>query len=258
MKYKKNSRPLSHLRCTGGNCLDLSGFLRHTGKRFFFSSEKNTKPAFAADWDGLAASDAIALGRDEVVSLGRQAYDVFALAGEVLFSGEQQLMEDTRRKQTQFLAASVQLTERLDSLRSLDLTGKELRQTAELLWATAQVRRIGLYAGDVAEAAGELGSKELSPEGKKELEQYFKITLLMLDKALSIYQGRCFDQLRSLQQLEEQAEEQQLVLKDGYFQRMADECYEPGIVFPSVAADCARCCELAGEIACVITGRDRL
>ena len=57
---------------------------------------------------------------------------------------------------------------------------------------------------------------------------------------------------------ENQAEEQQMVLTDGYFQRMVDECYEPGTVFPNVAADCARCCELAGEIACVITGRDRL
>ncbi len=238
--------------------MDLSGFLRHTGKRFFFTSEKNTKPAFTAGWNDLAASDAVAQSHDEVVSLGRQAYDVFAMAGEVLFSGKQQLMEDTRRKQAQFLAASVQLTQRLDSLRSLDLTGKELRQTAELLWVTAQVRRIGLYAGDIAESTSELGSSKLSLEGKKELEQYFKTALLMLNKALSIYQGRCFDQLRSLQQLEEQAEEQQQILKDGYFQRMADECYEPGIVFPSVAADCTRCCELAGEIACVITERDRL
>ena len=238
--------------------MDLSGFLRNTGKRFFFGSGKDTKPAFADDWEGLAASDAIASSRNAVISLGREAYHIFALAGEVLFSGDTQLMEDTRRRQTQFLADAVGLTERLDSLRSLDMTGKELRQTAELLWVTAQVRRIGLYAGDVAESAAELGKKKLSAEGKKELEQYFKTTLLMLDKALSIYQGRCFDQLRLLQQLEEQAEEQQLVLKDGYFQRIADECYEPGIVFPSVAADCARCCELAGEIACVITGRDRL
>ena len=112
----------------------------------------------------------------------------------------------------------------------------------------------------------EMSSHRLNSWAEKSCQQMverncssnFQITLQLLDKALSIYEGRCFDQLRLLQQLEEQAEEQQMVLTDGYFQRMVDECYEPGTVFPNVAADCARCCELAGEIACVITGRDRL
>lgn len=238
--------------------MDFSGFLRHTGKRFFFSSEKTTKPASASDWENLAASDALAMGLKEVVSLGRKAYDVFERAGRVLFSDETSLLEQIRQEQHRFTEAAVQLVSQLDQLRSLDLTSKELRQIAELLWVTAQIRRIGLYAGDVAASVEELDDKKLSAEGEKELEQYFQTTLQMLDKALSIYEGRCFDQLRLLQQLEEQAEEQQIVLTDGYFQRMADECYEPGTVFPSVAADCARCCELAGEIACVITGRDRL
>ena len=243
---------------TGGIRLDFSGFLRHTGKRFFFSSEKVTKPVSDASWENLAASDALALGLKEVVSLGRRAYQVFALAGRVLFSVVTALLEQIRQQQNDFSVASVQLVDRLEQLRLLDLTSKELRQIAELLWVTAQIRRIGLYAGDVVASAEQLGGKKLSADGGKELQQYFQITLQLLDKALSIYEGRCFDQLRLLQQLEEQAEEQQMVLTDGYFQRTVDECYEPGTVFPNVAADCARCCELAGEIACVITGRDRL
>src|SRR5699024_9704209 len=100
----------------------FSGFLRHTGKRFFFSSEKVTKPVSDAGWENLAASDALALGLKEVVSLGRRAYQVFALAGRVLFSEETALLEQIRQQQNDFSVASVQLVDRLEQLRLLDLT----------------------------------------------------------------------------------------------------------------------------------------
>ena len=77
-------------------------------------------------------------GLKEVVSLGRRAYQVFALAGRVLFSEETALLEQIRQQQNDFSVASVQLVDRLEQLRLLDLTSKELRQIAELLWVTAR------------------------------------------------------------------------------------------------------------------------
>ncbi len=234
----------------GKGILAISEFLQ----RLTVKEDGETAPL----WDGCSASQALERQQKNIAAAGRETLRMFRETGGLLFAGNYKEARALLRQPDRFTAPLVRTAEEIESLLRFDLTSAELSRVGQLQWVTACIRRVGVSARDLASIAAELNGKTFSAEGGKELESYLTAAASLLEKALSVFEENSFDRIRSLQELEEAAEEQETALRDHYFQRLGEECKDPGVAFLSVSVIGARCCELAGEIACAITGREKL
>lgn len=219
---------------------------------------KEEKGADTPSWDGCSAGEAIDRQRAMVAAIGRKTVSLFHEAVGIFFSGNEKEARALLRRPETFTRPLMGTAKEIAGLFKLDLTSAELLQAGQLQWVTACIRRVGASARDILSLAVEMDGEGFSEEGERQLREYAETAGQLLMKSLNLFESRSFDQLGSFQQQEEAAEEQEAALKDGYFLRLSDECHEPGVAFLSMMENCTRCCTLAGEIACSITGREKL
>ena len=129
-----------------------------------------------------------------------------------------------------------------------------------MLLVVADIERIGDHAENIAEYANRMAAQKcsFSEDAARELVELCKASIQSVEKAIEIYDTDAFDQLKVIQDMEDNIDEMRDVAMEGHVRRFTEQVCDPlgGVIFTDMVTDLERSSDHAINIAYAITGRN--
>lgn len=137
-------------------------------------------------------------------------------------------------------------------LRTLDLSGDNLRRFSMLSIVVTDIERLSDHAENIVEYIEQLNSKKvtLSDDSIAELKEMASATIAAIKLSLDIFAKEDYSKLDRIEELEQQVDDYEDKLVNNYVSRMTTDTNPLGsIIFSDIVTDMERCSDHAINIA---------
>lgn len=217
------------------------------------------KLVYLTQLDRIPAAVALSQARREIVRMGRITEKNLRRSVDVFFTYDEKRISAVFQEEEVINWLAREITGGLVTLRAMDLTLREQNLLGQMLLVVADIERIGDHAENIAEYAQRLYNQKvtLSPAAVEELQQLAAASIQSIDKSIQVYEDNAFDQLKAVQDLEDEIDEMKDEAMDAHVRRFMDQVCQPvgGVIFTDMVTDLERCSDHAVNIAYAITGQ---
>lgn len=143
-------------------------------------------------------------------------------------------------------------------LRTLDLSGDNLRRFSMLSIVVTDIERLSDHAENIVEYIEQLNSKKvtLSADSIAELKEMASATIAAVKLSLDIFAKEDYSKLDRIEELEQQVDDYEDKLVNNYVSRMTTDTNPLGsIIFSDIVTDMERCSDHAINIAYALKER---
>ena len=145
------------------------------------------------------------------------------------------------------------ITDKLISLRSRNLSQKDILRLTKMTQVTSNYERISDHAENIGEFADRLRSEHavISEEGMAELREMGDTVLRTLDISMQVYTEQRPDLLPQAEALEQKVDDMQALFIEHHINRLMESKCDPlgGVIFTDMCTDLERCSDQAINIA---------
>lgn len=217
------------------------------------------KLVYLTQLDRIPAAVALSQARREIVRMGRITSQNLRRSVDAFFDYDEKKCSAVFQEEEVINWLAREITGGLVTLRAMDLTLREQNLLGQMLLVVADIERIGDHAENIAEYAGQLHNQKvtLSPVAIDELQKLADASIQSIERSIEVYEDNAFDQLKVVQDFEDQIDEMKDEAMDAHVKRFMDQICEPlgGVIFTDMVTDLERCSDHAVNIAYAITGQ---
>ena len=214
---------------------------------------------FMNQMDNLPAPMAIKNAQLEIERMGHIALDNFIEAFEVFQDYDEDKVEEVLNREETVDILNHAISDSMTHLRTLDLSGDNLRRVSMMAITLTDIERISDYAVNLTEYAESLRSKKLkfSKKAMKELESMAENSQNAIAMALDIFSTEDYSNIDDLEALETKVDKQQDKFINNHMERMMKKDCDPvtGMIFSDVVTDLERSSDHAINIAYALKER---
>lgn len=209
--------------------------------------------------DNIPAPMAIKNAQLEIERMGHIALDNFIEAFEVFQEYDEDKVEEVLSREETVDILNHSISDSMTHLRTLDLSGDNLRRVSMMAITLTDIERISDYAVNLTEYAQSLRSKKLkfSKKAMKELESMAENSQNAIAMALDIFASEDYTDIDELEKLESKVDKQQDKFINNHMERMMKKDCDPvtGMIFSDVVTDLERSSDHAINIAYALKER---
>ena len=209
--------------------------------------------------DNIPAPMAIKNAQLEIERMGHIALDNFIEAFEVFQEYDEDKVEEVLSREETVDILNHSISDSMTHLRTLDMSGDNLRRVSMMAITLTDIERISDYAVNLTEYAQSLRSKKLkfSKKAMKELESMAENSQTAIKMALDIFASEDYSEIDELEKLESKVDKQQDKFINNHMERMMKKDCDPvtGIIFSDVVTDLERSSDHAINIAYALKER---
>lgn len=209
--------------------------------------------------DNIPAPMAIKNAQLEIERMGHIALDNFIEAFEVFQEYDEDKVEEVLSREETVDILNHAISDSMTHLRTLDLSGDNLRRVSMMAITLTDIERISDYAVNLTEYAQALRAKKLkfSKKAMKELESMAENSQTAISMALNIFATEDYTDIDELEKLESKVDKQQDKFINNHMERMMKKDCDPvtGIIFSDVVTDLERSSDHAINIAYALKER---
>ncbi len=152
------------------------------------------------------------------------------------------------------------ITDKLVTLRSLQLSERDLFRLSKLMRVTSNFERISDHAENIIEFAEKIknAGAVISDIAMQELKTMADEVLATLDISMQVFEEERFDRLPEAEALEQRVDDMQEQFIQNHVERLMKENCDPlgGVIFTDMCTDLERCSDQAINIATALVGID--
>lgn len=209
--------------------------------------------------DNIPAPMAIKNAQLEIERMGHIALDNFIAAFEVFQEYDEDKVEEVLSREETVDILNHSISDSMTHLRTLDMSGDNLRRVSMMAITLTDIERISDYAVNLTEYAQSLRAKKLkfSKKAMKELESMAENSQNAIAMALDIFATEDYSYIDELEKLESKVDKQQDKFINNHMERMMKKDCDPvtGIIFSDVVTDLERSSDHAINIAYALKER---
>lgn len=209
--------------------------------------------------DDIPATMAIKNAQLEIERMGHIALDNFIEAFEVFQEYDEDKVDEVLNREETVDILNHSISDSMTHLRTLDMSGDNLRRVSMMAITLTDIERISDYAVNLTEYAQSLRNKKLkfSKKAMKELESMAENSQNAIAMALDIFATEDYSYIDELEKLESKVDKQQDKFINNHMERMMKKDCDPvtGIIFSDVVTDLERSSDHAINIAYALKER---
>ncbi|MBQ9009633.1 MAG: Na/Pi cotransporter family protein [Clostridia bacterium] len=145
------------------------------------------------------------------------------------------------------------ITDKLITLRSRNLSEKDIFRLTKMTQVTSNYERISDHAENIAEFTDRVKNEHavISEAGLAELSEMSKMVLKTLDVSMEIYSKNQLERLPEAESYEQQVDDMQALFIEHHINRLMESKCDPlgGVIFTDMCTDLERCSDQAINIA---------
>lgn len=145
------------------------------------------------------------------------------------------------------------ITDKLISLRSRNLSEKDIFRLTKMTQVTSNYERISDHAENIAEFTDRVKNENavISEAGLSELRQMSDTVLKTLDVSMDVYSNNHLERLPEAEAYEQQVDDMQALFIEHHINRLMESKCDPlgGVIFTDMCTDLERCSDQAINIA---------
>lgn len=145
------------------------------------------------------------------------------------------------------------ITDKLISLRSRNLSEKDIFRLTKMTQVTSNYERISDHAENIAEFTDRIKNENavISEAGLSELRQMSDTVLKTLDVSMDVYSNNHLERLPEAEAYEQQVDDMQALFIEHHINRLMESKCDPlgGVIFTDMCTDLERCSDQAINIA---------
>lgn len=145
------------------------------------------------------------------------------------------------------------ITDKLISLRSRNLSEKDIFRLTKMTQVTSNYERISDHAENIAEFTDRIKNENaiISEAGLSELRQMSDMVLKTLDVSMDVYSNNHLERLPEAEAYEQQVDDMQALFIEHHINRLMESKCDPlgGVIFTDMCTDLERCSDQAINIA---------
>ena len=145
------------------------------------------------------------------------------------------------------------ITDKLISLRSRNLSEKDIFRLTKMTQVTSNYERISDHAENIAEFTDRVKNENavISEAGLSELRQMSDMVLKTLDVSMDVYSNNHLERLPEAEAYEQQVDDMQALFIEHHINRLMESKCDPlgGVIFTDMCTDLERCSDQAINIA---------
>ncbi|MBP5154387.1 MAG: Na/Pi cotransporter family protein [Lachnospiraceae bacterium] len=201
----------------------------------------------------LPSAIALDLAHREIARMGKLAVDNLDNALKSFFNKDGALRKQVEATEDTVDYLAEAIVDKLVTLRSLDLTPRNLTRLYRMIKCVDDMERISDHAQNIVEYEERLqeGSAKISEEGVKELKQLAEVTMKSMQTSLKIFTDENFELMEEALRLEDRVDQLKEEIEQNHVVRLAKEACDPrgGIIFTDICTDLERCSDHAVNLA---------
>ena len=209
--------------------------------------------------DDIPATMAIKNAQLEIERMGHIALENFIAAFEVFQEYDDDKVDEVLNREETVDILNHSISDSMTHLRTLDMSGDNLRRVSMMAITLTDIERISDYAVNLTEYAQSLRNKKLkfSKKAMKELESMAENSQNAIAMALDIFASEDYSEIDELEKLESKVDRQQDKFINNHMERMMKKDCDPvtGMIFSDVVTDLERSSDHAINIAYALKER---
>ena len=205
--------------------------------------------------DRLLGTPAVAIENisNEVVSMGRLAYDSLTLAEKALIEGDDKSLRQVFANEKILDRLDNQLTGYLVKINSLSLNDEQNLVVKDLFYTINDLERVGDHCENLAEQAEKKaeGEVEFSREAREDLQEIFKAVKQALKNSIEARENMDMKSVRQVVKYEEEVDSLEEEMRDRHIERLSgNQCTtDHSVIFLDVVSNLERISDHALNIA---------
>lgn len=210
--------------------------------------------AYLAHMEKYPDSVAIHEAQLEVNRMGNFARDNLGIAIEYFFNpGDVEKGKRVAELESVVDYLNQAITDKLISLRSRNLSEKDIFRLTKMTQVTSNYERISDHAENIAEFTDRIKNENaiISEAGLSELRQMSDMVLKTLDVSMDVYSNNHLERLPEAEAYEQQVDDMQALFIEHHINRLMESKCDPlgGVIFTDMCTDLERCSDQAINIA---------
>ena len=176
--------------------------------------------------DDIPATMAIKNAQLEIERMGHIALENFIAAFEVFQEYDDDKVDEVLNREETVDILNHSISDSMTHLRTLDMSGDNLRRVSMMAITLTDIERISDYAVNLTEYAQSLRNKKLkfSKKAMKELESMAENSQNAIAMALDIFASEDYSEIDELEKLESKVDRQQDKFINNHMERMMKKC----------------------------------
>ena len=210
--------------------------------------------AYLAHMEKYPDSVAIHEAQLEVNRMGNFARENLGIAIEYFFNpGDVEKGKRVAELESVVDYLNQAITDKLISLRSRNLSEKDIFRLTKMTQVTSNYERISDHAENIAEFTDRIKNENaiISEAGLSELRQMSDMVLKTLDVSMDVYSNNHLERLPEAEAYEQQVDDMQALFIEHHINRLMESKCDPlgGVIFTDMCTDLERCSDQAINIA---------
>jgi len=210
--------------------------------------------AYLAHMEKYPDSVAIHEAQLEVNRMGNFARENLGIAIEYFFNpGDVEKGKRVAELESVVDYLNQAITDKLISLRSRNLSEKDIFRLTKMTQVTSNYERISDHAENIAEFTDRIKNENavISEAGLSELRQMSDTVLKTLDVSMDVYSNNHLERLPEAEAYEQQVDDMQALFIEHHINRLMESKCDPlgGVIFTDMCTDLERCSDQAINIA---------
>ncbi len=222
--------------------------------------QEDRKLQYMVNLDDVMPAIGLNQAKLEIARMGRFAVENLKLSLECFFNRDDDLAVQVNELEETVNYLNDEIIAGLVTIRTSDMSQRDLHKLYHLTLAVADVERISDHAENIVEYEQQLRKEKvkLTEDQIKEIRELADMSIHSVEECIKIFETDDFDRLPEAEAMEQQVDVAQEIVTASHIKRLMDEECAPlgSVIITDIAVDLERCSDHAINIAYALADKE--